>query len=146
MTEPATNPDEEDAIIATLSDYLDNVLSDDKKSEVETKLASDETWKRIHDELRETRDKSQISGLLVARAPDTFTEHVTETIHKRSAGRFFGRRTFGDRVPFEALLVIAVIVIGVVAYLMWSSQTGSLKVDKKGSDATPQHEPLVPKP
>jgi len=49
-------------------------------------------------------------------------------------------------VPFEALLVVAVIVIGVVAYLMWSSQTGSLKVDPKKGSAAPQHEPLVPKP
>ncbi len=141
--------EEEDQVIATLSDYLDGTLAADNKPQVEAKLASDEDWKRLHDELKEVRDgKDQISGILKARslpAPETFTKDVTETIHKRSAGRFFGRRTFGDRVPFEALLVLAVLGLAVIGYLLWSSQTGSLKVDKK-SDPPPKTEPLVPKP
>jgi hypothetical protein len=70
---------------------------------------------------------------------------VEKKINQRSAGRFFGRRTFGDRVPFEALLVIAVLGLIVIAYLLWSSQTGSLKVDKK-TEERPTSGPLVPKP
>ena len=134
--------EEEDEIIATLTDYLDNRLPAAKKAEVEDKLA-DADWKRIYEELKETRDVSQISGLLKARAPDEFTHKVEKTIHARSAGRFFGRRTFGDRVPFEALLVIAVLGLVAIAYLLWSSQTGSLKVDKK-PEAPPKTEPIVP--
>lgn len=143
--------EEEDEVIATLTDYLDARVSKEKKAEIEAKLASDEDWKRIHAEMKETRDDSQISGLIKARAPappaldDKFTSNVTEKINKRSAGRFFGRRTFGDRVPFEALLVVAVLGLAVIGYLLWSSQTGSLKVDKKGSDA-PKTEPIAPKP
>jgi hypothetical protein len=52
---------------------------------------------------------------------------VTATIHQRSAGRFFARRTLGDRVPFGALLVIAVLGLAVIGYFMWASETGSLK-------------------
>ena len=141
MTEPELSADDE--IIATLSDYLDGALPAAERAEVEQKVERDAEWKRVHAELVETR--SALSGLLKARAPETFTRDVTQTIHKRSAGRFFARRTFGDRVPFEALLVIAVLGLAVIGYLLWSSQTGSLKVDKKGSDA-PKTEPIAPKP
>ena len=141
--------DEEDAIIAALTDYLDGGLSREARIEIEGRIARDAHWKRIHAELVETNAaKDQISGILKARiepAPETFTKDVTETIHKRSAGRFFGRRTFGDRVPFEALLVIAVLGLAVIGYLLWSSQTGSLKVDRNGSDA-PKTEQIAPKP
>jgi len=144
MTTDATETaDTDDDMIATLSDYVDGSLPASRKAEVEAKIDSDPAWKQTHEELLET--KKALSGLLKARAPDTFNKHVTETIHKRSAGRFFGRKTFGDRVPFEALLIVAVLVIAVVGYLLWSSQTGSLRVDKKGSDSHPE-EPLVPKP
>ncbi len=130
-TEPEATAD--DAIIATLSDYLDGALAKDQRAEVEQKIASDENWKRVHGELRETRNA--LSGLQKARAPDTFTNELTEKINKRSAGRFFARRTFGDRVPFSALLVVAVLGLVVIAYVMWSSQTGSLKVDHGGGSA-----------
>jgi anti-sigma factor RsiW len=122
----------DDEIIGTLSDYLDGALTAERRTEVETKIATDDAWKRAHAELRETRDA--LSGLQKARAPSTFVQDVTATIHKRSAGAFFGRRTFGDKVPFGALLVVAVLGLVVIAYILWSSQTGSLKVD-------PKHEP-----
>jgi anti-sigma factor RsiW len=135
------SPDDE--IIATLSDYLDGVLPKDKQREVEAKLEADPAWKRTHDELRETRDA--LSGLMKARAPVKFDEDVTATIHKRSAGRFFAKRTFGDRIPLGVLLVIGVIAIVIIGAILWSSPTGSLVRDK------PHQEPqgsgaLVPKP
>jgi len=131
-SEPA---DIEDEIISTLSDYLDGALTGDAKTEVEAKIASDPAWKTAHEELVETRHA--LSGLQKARAPATFEQDVTSTIHKRSAGRFFARKTFGDRVPFGALLVIALIGLLVIGYVMWASTTGSLKVDHPRN--TPHH-------
>ena len=81
--------------------------------------------------------RKALSGMQKARAPETFAQDVTATIHKRSAGRFFARRTFGDRVPFTALLVVAVLGLIAIAYLLWASETGSLKT-------TPDHAPLDP--
>jgi anti-sigma factor RsiW len=124
--DPETDPD--DAIIVALSDYLDGALTDDAKADVERKLATDDAWKAAHAEMVETREA--LSGLQKARAPVTFAEDVTSTIHKRSAGRFFGRKTFGDRVPFGALLVVALLALVIIGYVMYTSQTGSLKVDR----------------
>jgi anti-sigma factor RsiW len=118
----------DEAIIAKVSDYLDGVLPAAERAEVARQIASDVAWKRAHVELTETR--TFLSGLRKAHAPPDFAKDVAETIHQRSAGRFFGRRTFGDRVPFGALLVVALGVLAVVGYLMWSSSTGSLKVDR----------------
>lgn len=114
-----------DEVIAAVSDYLDGALPPERRAEIAAKVGSDPLWKRAHDELRETRDA--LSGLQKARAPGSFDQGVTGAIHRRSAGRFFGRRTLGDRVPFGVLLVIALCVLVPIAYVMWSSTTGSLK-------------------
>jgi anti-sigma factor RsiW len=118
----------DDAIAARVSDYLDGALTGAERAEVADKIASDAAWKRAHDELTETR--SYLSGLRKAHAPPSFAEQVTETIHQRSAGRFFARKTLGDRVPFGALLLFALAGLLVIAYVLWSSTTGSLKVDR----------------
>ncbi len=118
----------DDAIVARVSDFLDGALTGADRAEVAGKIAGDAAWKRAHDELTETR--SYLSGLRKAHAPPSFAEQVTETIHQRSAGRFFARKTLGDRVPFSALLVVALAGLLVIAYVLWSSTTGSLKVDR----------------
>jgi anti-sigma factor RsiW len=139
IDESAVDPDDE--MIAVLSDYVDGTLPADKRAEVDKKLASDEAWKTAHAEILETRNA--LSGLQKARAPVTFTEDVTGTIHKRSAGRFFAKRTFGDRVPFGAILIVALLGLAVIAYIMWSSPTGSLKREKEREHRTGSA--LVPK-
>ncbi len=129
--EPPTSTDERDdideAILAKVSDYLDGALGGAERADVASKIAADPTWQRAHAELTETR--KYLSGLRKAHAPSSFAEGVADTIHKRSAGRFFARKTLGDRVPFGALLVVALAGLLVIAYVLWSSSTGSLKVD-----------------
>ena len=117
----------DDAILARVSNYLDGALTAPERTEVAGKIAGDATWKRAHDELVETRN--YLSGLRKAHAPSQFTDSVAQTIHQRSAGRFFARKTLGDRVPFGVLLAIALAGLLVIAYVLWSSATGSLKVD-----------------
>lgn len=141
----ADHDDIDEAIIAKVSDYLDGAVSGAERADVERKIAGDATWKRAHAELTETR--KHLSGLRKAHAPSSFVEGVAETIHKRSAGRFFARRTFGDRVPFGVLLAVALAGLLVIAYVLRSSSTGSLKVDHGRDHATPQGSAaLVPPP
>ena len=123
----------EDVIIVEVSDYLNGALARADKDRVTAKISNDPEYKRVHDEMVETR--KALSGLQKARLPASFAQDVTSTIHKRSAGRFFARRTFGDRVPFSALLVLAVLGLCVIAYLLWASETGSLK-------RAPDHAPI----
>lgn len=125
MSTEATAEVEEDAIIAAVSDYLDGVLPADQKAAIEQRIASEQAWRTVHVEMLETRQA--LSGMLKARAPATFDQDVTSTIHKRSAGRFFGRRTLGDRVPFGVLLVVALVALAVIAFLLHGSSTGTLK-------------------
>lgn len=127
-----------DEVIIKVTDYLDGKLTGAERDEVAAKIASEPAWKNTHDEMVDAR--KLISGMRKAKAPDAFVESVTETINKRSAGRFFARRTLGDRVPFGVLLIVAFLALGVVGYLMWSSPTGSLKVDKP--QAPPEYKPL----
>ena len=136
--------DEDDEIVARISDYLDGVLSGADKEDVAKKIASDDAWKRAHDELVETR--KALSGMQKARAPSSFAQEVTSTIHKRSKGRFFGRRTFGDRVPFGALVVVAVLGLVAVAYILWASETGSLEKHRDRAPHAPGSAEIVPKP
>src|SRR6266545_4093482 len=103
----AADEDIDDEVVAKISDYLDGLLGGAEREDVERKIASDAVWKQTHDEMRETRN--HMSGLQKAHAPESFTKEVTETINKRSAGRFFARKTLGDRVPFNAILIVAII-------------------------------------
>src|SRR5262249_11708989 len=83
-----------------VSDYLDGALPADRRAEVAAKVASEPAWKRAHDELASTRDA--LSGMQKARAPGGFDQGGTGASHRRSAGRFFGRRTPGARVAVGA--------------------------------------------
>jgi anti-sigma factor RsiW len=137
--EPA-DPDEiDEAIIVQVSDYLDGALTGAERAEVARKIAEDATWKRAHTELTETRQF--LSGLRKAHPAPEFAHDVTSKIHQRSAGRFFGRRTFGDRVPFGVLLVVALAGLLAIGYILWSSSTGSLKVDR---DRAGRAQPVAP--
>lgn len=142
----STLEDIDDEIIVALSDYIEGTASPEEKKRVEEKIASDPTWKAAHDEMMEAKETtSTLSGLSKARAPVNLTEDVTGTIHKRSAGRFFGKKTFGDRVPFTAILVVAILGLAAIGYIMYTSQTGSLKVDKP-KNTPPPPGPVINQP
>jgi anti-sigma factor RsiW len=119
----------DDDSVAAISDFVEGSLTGPRRDEVANKIESDPAWKQTHDEMVEAKKfaAETLSGVQKRRAPDTFAQDVTSTIHKRSAGRFFGRRTLGDKMPFGVLVIIAVLGIAVIGYLMWASETGSLK-------------------
>jgi len=132
--------DIDEEIVAKVSDYVDGLLKGAERDEVAKKIESDPAWKQTHADMVE--NKKFMSGMQKARAPATFTEDVTGTINKRSKGKFFARKTLGDRVPFNVLLIIAILAMATVGYLMWSSQTGSLKVEKKPAPPPPAPPPV----
>ena len=98
--------------------------------------------------------RQTVSQLVRVSAPTSFKHDVEETIRQRSGGRFFGRKAFGQRVPYEILAII-VLLIGLAAYyVLRSSTTGSLRYEENNSaphmapgakDAVPQPTPLEEK-
>ena len=141
MSEAAATELDDDSV-AAISDFLDGALTGPRRDEVAAKVESDPAWKQTHDEMVETRNF--MSGMQKVRAPGSFAADVTSTIHKRSAGRFFARRTLGDRVPFGAIVVFAVLGLIVIAYLMWASETGSLKSQPDRAPTEHSTEKLLP--
>lgn len=139
MTEPAAAPDER--LQAMLSDYVDGTLTPAERAEVDAALATDPALRAELDEVRASM--KLLKSLPPAAAPADLGKSVEETIHRRSAGRFFGRRTLGDRVPFGVLLILAAIALVIIAGLLWSSPTGSLRRERPAAPPPPSV-PLVP--
>jgi anti-sigma factor RsiW len=120
-----TTPHED--IEARLSDYYDGMLPGPERDQVKAHLEGCEACRAAYAQLEQTM--AVLAGIKGRKeeAPPDMTAKVTETIHRRSAGRFFGRKTFGDRVPFGVLLIVAIIVLAVTATLLYSSMTGSIR-------------------
>jgi anti-sigma factor RsiW len=125
----AGEPHEE--IEAQLSDYHEGLLAEAPRRAVADHLAGCPACRGSYEELRLTVDA--LSGLKKMPAPAAFGPGVEATIHRRSAGRFFGRRAFGDRVPFELLAVLALLLGIGVYFVLRSSDTGSLRY-RRGPD------------
>lgn len=137
--------DSEDAIIAALADYHEGKLASERRAEIEAKLANDPAWQAIDAELR--AEPPPLAKLGKVAAPEDLGASVTEAIHRRSGGRFFGKRTLGDRLPTSILLVIAAVLLGAMTLVWCRSTTGSLS-GPRGTEAprsTPT-EPLAPRP
>jgi anti-sigma factor RsiW len=103
---------------ADFSDYHDKTLSTARAAEVEAHLAACE---RCRSEYRRFQSALEaLSGLHRVSAPPNFENQVAETIHRRSAGRFFGRRAFGDRVPFELVAIVALVGMVTAYWILWT--------------------------
>ena len=137
---PEAEPD--DALAAKLYDYAEGTLAEADRAEVEAYLrARGELPPATEADAAPAAGQSgarlDLRALRTAAPPASFTDGVTETIHQRSAGRFFGRRTLGDRLPLGWLLAIALVVLLVVFAVVWSSPTGSLSLRRAPTKAAP---------
>ncbi len=128
----SSEPDEHEAFEADFSDHYEKVLPAARARLLEQHLEGCARCRAEYDRFRETME--MLSGLHKVSAPERFEQQVEDTIHRRSAGKFFGRRAFGDRVPFELLAVIALIIVVAAVLLLRFSTTGSV------------HDPLAPRP
>jgi anti-sigma factor RsiW len=99
-----------------LSEYHEGTLPAARRRELDAHL---ETCARCRGEYARFRETlGALSGLPREAAPRDFDGKVAATIHRRSAGRFFGRRAFGERVPFE-LIAAAALVLLLLTYLVF---------------------------
>jgi anti-sigma factor RsiW len=140
-----SSTDQTERLEAMLSDYVEGTLSLEDRRELEKHLADDPS---LREQLEETREAQKaLRSLNKTPAPDDLGHKVEDIIHRRSAGRFFGRRAFGDRIPFSYLLIVALIALGLLVYFLKSSSTGSLRRDRPDSPRPPPGaQEIVPKP
>jgi anti-sigma factor RsiW len=101
------------AFESEFSELYEKSLPEARAKEVEAHLAGCARCRAEYERFQSTL--GALSGLNRVAAPPDFDDQVAATIHRRSAGRFFGRRAFGDRVPFELIALIALVAV-VVAY------------------------------
>lgn len=145
-SETGGDGDVHDAILADYEDFTAGALSPARRAEIETHLAGCDACRRDFAALGEP--SRALSGLHRVKAP-ALGEQVAATIHRRSGGRFFGRRTFGDRVPFEVIAIVGLILAAVAVWLIRSSTTGSVheRLDRRPAPTAP-HAPgqVVPRP
>lgn len=131
-----TDSEPSERLQAMLSDYVDGTLSPADRAEVDAALAADPALRAELDELR--TGGLGLRALGRTPAPPELVTAVEATINRRSAGRFFARRTLGDRVPFGVILILAVIILGFIVVTLYSSTTGSLKRDPDPLKPPPQ--------
>lgn len=118
-----TARDEHGRVQDDFSAYLDGELAAPEKATIDRHLAACIQCRTELERLRRTIGK--LGGLRES-APRSFLPDIQRQIHRRSRGRFFGRRwlLFG-RIPFEwasLLMIIAMLVYYIVS--MQSSPTG----------------------
>lgn len=136
---------ERERLEAMLSDYVEGTLALAERQELERHLAADPA---LREQLEETREAQKaLRSLNKTPAPDDLGKSVEDIIHRRSAGRFFGRRAFGDRIPFGYLVIVALIAAIALWLALRSSSTGSLRLDRKDAPKPPPGaNEIVPKP
>ena len=127
------NPGEEsvsdfDANVELFSEFYEGGLSAEKRTELEKLIAEDERYTKAYADFEKTME--MLSGMHKMSAPMDFDKKVEDTIHRRSGGRFFGRKAFGDRIPFELLAVVVLILAGFVYWMGRTSGTGGHKLNQ----------------
>jgi hypothetical protein len=122
-----------DANVELFSEYYEGSLPSDKQAEIEKLIAEDERYTRAYADFEKTME--MLSGMHKMSAPMDFDKKVEDTIHRRSDGRFFGRRAFGDRIPYEILAVLVMILAAFVYWMGRTSGTGGHKLNDDGAPA-----------
>jgi anti-sigma factor RsiW len=147
MSATDDSTDEHQDIEAAFTDLEEGTLAADEMARVRAHLDTCERCAASYKEFKDTL--RALSGLHKMSAPEHLKDDVAETIKRRSGGRFFGRRAFGDRVPFEVLAVVAMVVAVAIYLYIRSSATGSFRPFERKPDAPSIHEhakDVVPKP
>ena len=138
--------DEHEAVEAEFSDYYERSLPAADMRAIDEHLDSCARCREAYDDFKVT--VGALSGLHKMSAPDKFEAEVADKIRRRSGGRFFGRKAFGDRVPFEVLAILAIVVGLVIFFLIRSSGTGSLRYDRQPDkpEVAPGAHDVIPRP
>ncbi len=143
-----TDTSDHAAFERAFDDYHDHTLGAARAREVEAHLAGCERCRAEYEKL--TRAIDALSGLHKVPAPPDLPDSVAQTINRRSAGRFFGRKAFGDRIPYELLAIVGLVIAVAVVLLLRFSLTGSAHDTLRDDPPPPREAPgardVLPRP
>jgi anti-sigma factor RsiW len=147
MSSEEPKSDVHEQIEAKLSDYVEGSLPPGEMAAVEEHVRGCAPCTEALAAVKET--VNALSGLHKIPAPPHFDRDVAETIRRRSGGRFFGRRAFGDRVPLEVLAIVALALGLALYFFLRRSDTGSLRPFDRGPERPADHggaQDVAPRP
>jgi len=134
-TEGGEAQSEFDANVELFSEYYEESLPAEKQAEIKKLIADDERYAKAYADFEKTMEL--LSGMHKMSAPMDFDKKVEDTIHRRSDGRFFGRKAFGDRIPYEILAVIVMLLAG---FIYWMGRTSGTGGHRLNHDEAPQED------
>ena len=133
-----------DANVDLFSEYYEESLPAEKQAELKKLIEEDPKYQKAYADFEKTMEL--LSGMHKMSAPMDFDKKVEDTIRRKSGGRFFGQRAFGDRIPYELLAILVMVLAGFVYWMGRTSGTGGHRLN---SDDPPsledQGEEVVPK-
>lgn len=132
-----------DATVELFSEYYEGNLAPEKAAELEALIKDDARYAEAYADFKKTME--MLSGMHKMSAPMDFDKKVEDTIHRRSGGRFFGKRAFGERIPYELLAIIVMIVAGIVYWMGRSSPTGGHKLKESKPEIHEGARDVVPR-
>lgn len=97
------------AVQERLSEYLDGELSPREEAEVRAHLDGCESCRAEEEALR--RMLGQLSGLKRLPPPPDFLGKVQQRIRRRSRGRFFAPENLLQRLPFEWISFVIILLM-----------------------------------
>ena len=129
MAEQQNDTSEFEQNVELFSEYYEGSLSKDKTAELDALIADEPRYAEAYEEFKRTME--MLSGMHKMTAPVDFDKKVEDTIHRRSGGRFFGRRAFGERIPYEILAIIVMLLAGAIYWMGRTSGTGGHRLHEE---------------
>lgn len=102
------------------SQYLDGELPPEQQSELEAHLDQCETCQAELNALEKTL--SSLAGLAPVPPPKDFDRKVQQRIRRRSRGRFFKPDNLLNRIPFEWISFVIIMLMLVMYFMLIQSQ------------------------
>jgi len=126
------------AIQDQFSEYLEGELGPEAQALVTEHLRSCEECRKELEAFRETL--RSLSGLRPLPPPDNFAGKVQQRIHRRSRGRFFGAERLVNRIPFEWVSFV-IIILMLFLYMLMMEQAKKLDPAPGTSQGSSQRKP-----
>jgi anti-sigma factor RsiW len=110
------------------SQFLDGELPSDQVKELEAHLEQCDTCRAELEALKKTL--SSLAGLAPVPPPQDFGRKVQQRIKRRSRGRFFPDEHWIQRVPWEWISFVIIMLMLVMYYMLIQAQAPQVKPEQ----------------